>query len=416
LGGILHFGRLHMKPGKPTTFLTLPVNKKNNQRHRDTLVFCLPGNPVSAYVCAHLLVQPCLDLLCRGLPTTSSLSSLSATSLLLPAAPDDMDMEAVVVENALVVSETSILLSHDIPLDPERPEYHRVTGTSNTTSSVVVSSTGNQQSSRLLSCQQSVGLVVLPQGTPEKPVAKQGERYTLLKIHDPARIRVSDSVHLRRQPQLIKKRQDDDDGADGNGRCIRVTLLQWGDNVDPSLADDVLVQHDLRPTATAAAAATTAAAAARGAKEEKEQQQQGVFHLLDHRSIVSIPDDLTDDDWSTAKQDLTIIVASPSQSLRSHSLAAAQLRSKLTKCADAMALRVLQHCCRNSSSDDHDDAANAASMAVRDCVIGSRGGDGGENNESCLVVYISSHGLRHGLPHLRDVLIQAVHVANGTQR
>jgi hypothetical protein len=81
-----------------------------------------------------------------------------------------------------------------------------------------------------------------------------------------------------------------------------------------------------------------------------------------------------------------------------------------------MALRVLQHCC-NSCSDDHDDnaAAPAASMSVRDCVIGSRSGNG-ENNESCLVVYISSHGLRHGLPHLRDVLIQAVRVATGTQR
>jgi hypothetical protein len=315
-----------------------------------------------------------------------------------------MNMEAV-VENALVVSETSILLSHDIPLDPERPEYHRVTGSITTTSDVVVSSTGIQQSSRLLSCQHCFGLVVLPQGTPEKLVAKKGERYTLLKIHDPARIRVGDSVHLQ-------KKRHDDDGADGyGGRRIRVTLLQWGDDLDPSLVDDVIVQRDLRPTATAASPA-----AARSAKEEeKEQQQQGVFHLLEHRSIASIPDDLTDDDLSTAKQDLTIIVASLSQSLRSHSLAAAQLRSKLTKCADAMALRVLQHCCRSSSDDHDDDAAEAASMSVRDCVIGSRSGNG-ENNESCLVVYISSHGLRHGLPHLRDVLIQAVRVATGTQR
>ena len=41
LQGRLHFGRLHMKPGKPTTFVTLPNSKQ-------TLVFALPGNPLSA--------------------------------------------------------------------------------------------------------------------------------------------------------------------------------------------------------------------------------------------------------------------------------------------------------------------------------------------------------------------------------
>ena len=44
--GKVFFGRLNMKPGKPTTFGE--INK--------ALVFALPGNPVSAFVTAHLFV------------------------------------------------------------------------------------------------------------------------------------------------------------------------------------------------------------------------------------------------------------------------------------------------------------------------------------------------------------------------
>ncbi len=44
--GKVLFGRLNMKPGKPTTFGIM-----NN-----ALVFALPGNPVSSFVTAHLFV------------------------------------------------------------------------------------------------------------------------------------------------------------------------------------------------------------------------------------------------------------------------------------------------------------------------------------------------------------------------
>jgi molybdenum cofactor synthesis domain-containing protein len=59
----LHFGRLHMKPGKPTTFITMP---KPDPTQGKCLWFALPGNPVSAYVCAQLLVWPCVHLLAHG--------------------------------------------------------------------------------------------------------------------------------------------------------------------------------------------------------------------------------------------------------------------------------------------------------------------------------------------------------------
>ena len=51
LGGTIHFGRVFMKPGKPTTFASLPDN---------TLYFGLPGNPVSAMVTYKLFVLPAL--------------------------------------------------------------------------------------------------------------------------------------------------------------------------------------------------------------------------------------------------------------------------------------------------------------------------------------------------------------------
>lgn len=50
----LHFARLNMKPGKPTTFMTVEY------KGRKKLLFCLPGNPVSAIVTFNLLVVPSL--------------------------------------------------------------------------------------------------------------------------------------------------------------------------------------------------------------------------------------------------------------------------------------------------------------------------------------------------------------------
>jgi gephyrin len=48
------FGRLNMRPGKPTTFATCVYQKRRKY------VFALPGNPVSAFVTCNLLVVPAL--------------------------------------------------------------------------------------------------------------------------------------------------------------------------------------------------------------------------------------------------------------------------------------------------------------------------------------------------------------------
>ncbi|KAK2724488.1 hypothetical protein QYM36_001106 [Artemia franciscana] len=48
----IHFARVNMKPGKPTTFATCCFEGKNK------IIFGLPGNPVSAMVTCHLYVIP----------------------------------------------------------------------------------------------------------------------------------------------------------------------------------------------------------------------------------------------------------------------------------------------------------------------------------------------------------------------
>lgn len=54
LNGTIHFGRVKMKPGKPTTFATVPTPDA------EVPVFALPGNPASALVTFHVFVVPAL--------------------------------------------------------------------------------------------------------------------------------------------------------------------------------------------------------------------------------------------------------------------------------------------------------------------------------------------------------------------
>ena len=77
VGAKIWFGRLRMKPGKPTTFATVDVdveadsqsneNKKKQKRRRRKFIFALPGNPVSALVTTTLLVCPALKAM-AGVP------------------------------------------------------------------------------------------------------------------------------------------------------------------------------------------------------------------------------------------------------------------------------------------------------------------------------------------------------------
>jgi molybdopterin molybdotransferase len=183
-GGTLHFGRMHMKPGKPTTFVTVPKGDDGGT----TLVFAMPGNPVSAIVCTQLLVKPCLDLYFHGIKSRVL---------------NDTGMKHIdqIVEETLVHPEILGRLAQDIKLDPKRPEYHRVIVERQPDGTYEVFTTGVQRSSRLMSLRDAEALVVLPHVDGGKTKALKGEIFPVLLLDgsrhygvEPVRIR--DSIHM----------------------------------------------------------------------------------------------------------------------------------------------------------------------------------------------------------------------------
>ncbi|KAF8783402.1 Gephyrin like protein [Argiope bruennichi] len=140
---VVHFGRVHMKPGKPTTFSTAYFEDK------EKLIFSLPGNPVSALVCFYLFVIPCIKKL----------------------------MGFKEPRHATIKVE----LVHDISLD-ERPEFYRVFLKYNDNGIFLAHSTGGQQSSRLLSLQQADALLVLPPKSPQFSLLKAGSKVDAILI------------------------------------------------------------------------------------------------------------------------------------------------------------------------------------------------------------------------------------------
>ncbi|KAI1346534.1 molybdenum cofactor synthesis domain-containing protein [Xylaria sp. FL0043] len=144
LGGTIHFGRVAMKPGKPTTFATVPV--KNNAGERvSKVIFSLPGNPASALVTFHLFV----------LPSLHQMSGISPAGL----------------------TKVPVFLGHGFPLDKVRPEYHRAIVSVDNTGCLVATSTGGQRSSRVGSLRGANSLLCLPSG---KEPLKKGEKVDAL--------------------------------------------------------------------------------------------------------------------------------------------------------------------------------------------------------------------------------------------
>lgn len=131
----IHFGRVNMKPGKPTTFATCTF------LDRKKYFLCLPGNPVSAVVTARLFLLPLLNNM-RG------------------------DLTEPVVVQAELTSRYN--------LDP-RPEYARAILKWNDKKAYPQAyGTGDQISSRLLSCKCNA-LLMLPGRTEEKQTLDEGD-------------------------------------------------------------------------------------------------------------------------------------------------------------------------------------------------------------------------------------------------
>ncbi|PIK41858.1 putative gephyrin-like isoform X2 [Apostichopus japonicus] len=129
----LHFGRVLLKPGKPTTFATIPSS------NTEKLVFALPGNPVSSMVCFNLFVLPALRKL-MGDPSPSP-------------------------------TKIKAKLTADIRLD-SRPEFQRVQLVWGDSQIPQAFTTGKQISCRLLSMCQANALVQLPPRSEEVSILR----------------------------------------------------------------------------------------------------------------------------------------------------------------------------------------------------------------------------------------------------
>jgi gephyrin len=179
--GQIHFGRVRMKPGKPLTFATLADASGRSSGGgggdgaHPMLVFGLPGNPVSSFVCFNLVVLPSLRKMAGW------------------AAPE--------------LRRLRVRLTAPVRLDPERPEYHRATvafGRCPAPAAAAAAaaggrhgdepgggacwyavSTGNQISSRILSARSANALLELPQA---EGVLPAGAEVSALIIDDLARM------------------------------------------------------------------------------------------------------------------------------------------------------------------------------------------------------------------------------------
>lgn len=130
--GTVHFGRVAFKPGKPTTFATVG----------DTLVFGLPGNPVSSLVSFEVFVRPALRALQGDARPYRPRVRVTLATPVHPAA--------------------------------DRPEYQRVIIRWQA-GRLFATSTGPQGSSRLLSLHGANGLLLVPPGAAVYPVGAELE-------------------------------------------------------------------------------------------------------------------------------------------------------------------------------------------------------------------------------------------------
>jgi molybdopterin molybdotransferase len=133
--GTVHVGRVKLKPGKPFTFATLPVNAPLPDPPRgggkEKLAFGLPGFPVSSLVTFEVFVRPALRKM-QGF-----------ASLQRPTLP--------------------VRLDYDARATADRTEFQRVT-LKRDGKELVAQTTGSQSSSRLMSLAGAHALVRIPPG------------------------------------------------------------------------------------------------------------------------------------------------------------------------------------------------------------------------------------------------------------
>ena len=164
LGGTIHFGRVSMKPGKPTTFATVSNLKDPSNGTRNIgaegiqapkLIFSLSGNPASALTTAQIFVKPCLDRM-KGQGFVGE---------------GGRGLDKGFYEELVPMK-----LAQRVKRDPKREEYMRMKMDVDSEGTIWVSTTGGQRSSRVGSLKGANALVRIEagEGTVEKGSVVRG--------------------------------------------------------------------------------------------------------------------------------------------------------------------------------------------------------------------------------------------------
>ncbi|KAI3895541.1 hypothetical protein MKW92_027463 [Papaver armeniacum] len=200
--GTVHFNRVLMKPGKPITFAEIIAKSVEEKAGKRTLVFGLPGNPVSCLVCFYLFAVP-------SIRHSSGWEN-----------PDLLRVHA--------------RLSHPIKTDPARPEFHRavIRWTKNDGSGnpgFVAESTGHQMSSRLLSMKSANALLMLPA---RSSVLSAGNSVEAIVISDISSLPVNNtSTTVGLHPVCGSNKANVQTMAESEGAEVRVAILTVSDTV-----------------------------------------------------------------------------------------------------------------------------------------------------------------------------------------
>ena len=375
LGGALHFGRLNMKPGKPTTFVTVPVP---HNKQRSCLAFALPGNPVSAAVCTHLVVRPALNMLAqfRGEDEIPALGQHNANTV------------QEMVNKTWVQPEILATLSHDIKLDMGRPEYHRVTVTAATSSlsranhglKFTVASTGVQRSSRLMSLRDAQGLLVLPRGSTQQPKALAGQVYPVLLLESQLYlpVRLQDSIHLspvENGGNATKSRSP---------TLVMITQLSQDPSMYPFLSMTNISER---------------------VQNALSGSRSGAVKVVSCHEITGFPTSNMVAEFQKAKSgeavDIWVMACSGSFS---YSLEVSQiLRTSVGKVADTVALQA-----RRGTAEENGTAA------LFEPVVGYLAHpEEEEAKPGCMLIALPTNGLQGGLANVRGLLKHALNVARG---
>ncbi|XP_058843306.1 gephyrin isoform X12 [Acipenser ruthenus] len=174
----IHFGRVFMKPGLPTTFATVDIDGARK------LIFALPGSFSFRDTSSILLdtsVPPQHAEPSKQAPaaTRGSNPVSAVVTCNLFVIPALRKMQGILDPRPTIIKAR---LSCDVKLDP-RPEYHRCILTWHHQEPLPwAQSTGNQVSSRLMSMRSANGLLMLPPKTEQYVELHKGEVVDVMVI------------------------------------------------------------------------------------------------------------------------------------------------------------------------------------------------------------------------------------------